>query len=107
MVGVPNTINTKQDAQVCVTMALAGELDRTQLKQKLENLFSDEMVWNFKQTVSSTSVAGNNQQIIKEKDMITGQDKYELFELDSNPNPRYIAMGFQNRAELQSLIDQL
>ena len=106
MVGVPYHLNTKEDVLTCHALALAGELDVEHLKQKLQNLLSDEKVWSFKAVVSSTYVAGANEQVMTAKDAATDQERHILYELKSNPNARFLVMGFQ-RAELQSLIDQL
>lgn len=104
MVGIPKHLNTKEDVLTCHSLALAGELDGAQLKQKLKDLLSDEKVWSFKSVVSSTYTAGDNEKVITEQ--VEGQEKHLLYELKSNPNARFIVMGFQ-KAELQSLIDQL
>lgn len=104
MVRIPYHLNTKEDVLTCHSLALAGELDGAQLKQKLQNLLSDEKVWSFKSVVSSTYAAGANEKVMTEQD--AGQEKHVLYELKSNPNARFLVMGFQ-KAELQSLIDQL
>ena len=106
MVGIPYHLNTKEDVLTCHALALSGEIDSAQLKQKLQNLLSDEKVWSFKSVVSSTYVAGANEQVMTEKDAATEQERHVLYELKSNPNACFLVMGFQ-RAELQSLIDQL
>lgn len=105
MVGIPNVLNTKQDVLNCHTLALAGELDRKELRQKLQDLLSDEKVWVFKADVSNTYKPLANEKIMTQTDM-AGVTKHVCFELKDNPNARFLQMGLAKN-ELTNLITQL
>lgn len=105
MRGIPKVLNTKEDVLNCHTLALSGELDRASLKQKLQNLFSDEKVWVFKAEVSDTYTPAANEKVMTETDA-AGVTKHVCFELQDNPNARFLQMGL-TKTELESLINQL
>lgn len=105
MVGIPKVLNTKEDVLNCHALALAGELDKEELKQKLQNLLSDEKVWVFKANVSDTYTPSANEKVMTETDK-TGATKHVCFEIQDNPNARFLQMGF-TKDELTNLITQL
>jgi hypothetical protein len=105
MIGIPYNLNTKEDVLTCHSLALSGELDKTQLKQKLQNLLSDEKVWVFKEEVSESYVPSENEKVMVETDE-AGNTKYVCYVLQDNPYARYLQMGF-TKEELTNLIAQL
>ncbi|MEW6115679.1 MAG: hypothetical protein AB1553_02105 [Nitrospirota bacterium] len=104
MRGIPAHLNTRHDVEQCVELALAGELDRAELKKRIERLLSDDMVWNFKTEVDDTYQPAQNEKVITED--VGGITKHFCFELVSNPAAVYLRMGFA-KAELQAFINQL
>lgn len=104
MVGIPEFLNTKEDVLYCHALALAGEL-KEGCKEKLQDLLSDEKVWVFKADVLDTYTPSANEQVMTETDE-TGATKYVCFELQDNPNARFLQMGF-TKEELINLITQL
>lgn len=106
MVGVPKHFNTKKDVLLCHTLALKGEFDRNEVKKKLQNLLSDEKVWAYEREVTEDYTAGENEKVIVEEDIDTGQIRHSLYVLKDNPYAYYSRLGFK-KEELQSLIDQL
>lgn len=105
MIGIPKVLNTKEDVLNCHALALAGELDKEGLKQKLQDLLSDEKVWVFKTDVLDTYTPLANEKVMTEPDG-TGATKHVCFEIQDNPNARFLQMGFI-KEELTNLITQL
>ena len=105
MKGMPKWLNSKDDVMYCVQLAMEGEIDKGILKEKLQELMSDEKVYVFKSQVTAdyTPVEGERVcEMRKEDDSI----EYHCYELQTNPNARYIQMGF-SKEELQGLINEL
>lgn len=105
MVEIPKVLNTKEDVTTCHVLALAGGLDRKELKQKLQDMFSDEKVWVFKANVAATYAPSANEKVMKETD-IAGVTKHVCFEIRDNPNARFLQMGY-TKQELTNLITKL
>jgi hypothetical protein len=101
----PDALNTKQDVLNCHALALAGEIDRKELRQKLQDLLSDEKVWVFKADVSDTYKPLADEKVMTQTDM-AGVTKHVCFKFQDNPNARFLHMGF-TKEELTNLITQL
>ena len=106
MIGVPKIFNTKEDILTCHALALAGEIDGLELKNKLQNLFADKNVWTFKAEVTDTYIPKDGEQVTKDTDPATGTEKYTCFALASNANAGFLLMGF-TETELNNLIEEL
>lgn len=105
MRGLPNVLNTKEDVYTCHALALVGELDKEGLKQKIQDLLSDEKVWVYKEEVLDTYTPSTNEKIMTHTDE-AGNTKYVCYVLQNNPHARYLQMGF-TKEELINLITQL
>lgn len=102
---IPNVLNTKDDVLSCHALALADEILKSDLKQKLQDLLSDDQVWFFQAEVTEAYAPGTNEKVMTEK-LNDETIKYVCFELRDNPNARFLQMGFQ-RTELEALISEL
>ncbi|MDI6865813.1 hypothetical protein [Thermodesulfovibrio yellowstonii] len=105
MRGIPKWLNTKEDVLRCIELAIDGQLDKQQLKKKLQDLMSDEKVYMFKQIVNEGYTPAEGERVceVKKED---GSVEYHCYELQENPNARFAQMGF-TKEELQGLINQL
>ncbi|MEJ5227174.1 hypothetical protein [Thermodesulfovibrio sp.] len=106
MKGMPKVLNTKHDVLLCHSLALEGKLSKDELRQKLLNMLSDEKVWVYKEEVSENYAPKENEKVMEQVDFETGTTKHICYELQENPNARYLQMGF-SKEELLNLINQL
>jgi hypothetical protein len=102
---IPSVLNTKDDVVVLHAQALAGIVSKSDLKQKLQDLLSDDQVWFFKEVVAEVYTPGINEKVMTQKET-DDTIKYVCFELRDNPSARFLQMGFQ-RTELEELIGEL
>jgi len=106
MIGIPKILNTKQDVLYCVELAKQNEVDKAELKVKLQNLLSDEKVWVFKAEVDASYTPAASEKVMEQKEMETGSIKYVCYELIDNPNARFLQMGL-TKNEILHLISEL
>lgn len=102
---MPKWLNSKQDILLCMELANDGQLEKEQLKKKLQDLLSDEKVYAFQQIVNEAYTASVDEKVceVKKDD---GSVEYHLYKLQENPNARFAQMGF-TKEELQNLLNQL
>jgi len=105
MRGIPKWINSKQDVLNCVELALEGQLNKQEVKKKLEDLLSDDRVYMFKSVVNEEYTASKDERVCEVKKE-GGAIEYHCYELQDNPNARYKQMGL-SKEELQDLIKEL
>ena len=105
MKGVPKWLNSKDDVLFCVQLALEGELDKNATKKKLQDLLSDEKVYVYKSTVGESYMPAENEKVCEARKE-DGSIEYHCYELQQNPNARYVQMGL-SKEEIQDLLAQL
>lgn len=105
MRGMPKWLNSKQDVLYCMELAMDGELDKAELRKKIEALLSDEKVYMFKEKVSEGYAAQEDERVceVRKED---GTVEYHCYALQENPNARFAQMGF-TKQQIQDLIQQL
>jgi hypothetical protein len=105
MKGMPKWLNSKEDVFNCMELAIEGQLDKRELKKKLQDLLSDEKVYKFSKIVNEGYTSAANERVceVKKED---GSVEYHCYVLQDNPDARYVQMGF-SKEEIQSLIREL
>lgn len=104
MIGVPKHLNTKEDVLYVYTLALQGQLPKDEVKRKIENLLSDEKIWVYKAEVESDYTPSETEKVMLQQE--TDGEKHICFELQDNPNARFLQMGF-TKEEILNLIKNL
>lgn len=104
MRGIPNKLNSKQDIETCVALAIAGDLDKVELKERLQNLLSDEKVYVFSKVVDQAYTATASEKVIESEN--DGVVTYDCFILTDNPASRFLKLGI-TKTELNAHIKKL
>ncbi|WP_028844733.1 hypothetical protein [Thermodesulfovibrio thiophilus] len=105
MRGMPKWLNSKEDVLNVVGLASDGQLSKSDVKKKINDLLSDERVYNYKAEVSSDYQPGENEKVMTEKHY-DGTEKIVCYELVENMYARYIQLGF-TKDEIISLLSSL
>ena len=105
MRGIPGVLNTRADVENCVNLALGGEIDKAELTIKIQDLLSDEKVWNFKAVVYANYNSSSTEKIIETKKE-DGTIEYHCFELFDNSHAGFLRMGL-TKIQIQNYIQQL
>lgn len=105
MRGMPKWLNSKEDVLNAAELAHDGQLSKTDVIKKINDLLSDERVYNYKAEVSSDYQPGENEKVMTEKHY-DGTEKTVCYELVDNPHARYIQLGF-TKDEISNLLRSL
>lgn len=105
MRGAPKWLNSREDVYTVAQLALDGQLDREEVKKKIQSLMSDEKVYVFDRIVNQNYTAGQDENVCETKKE-DGTVEYHCYKLQDNPNARYLQMGM-TKEEIQTILNEL
>lgn len=105
MRGAPKWLNSREDVYTVAQLAIDGQLDREEVKKKIQNLMSDEKVYVFGHIVDENYTAGQDENVceVRKEDCTV---EYHCYRLQDNPNARYLQMGL-TKDEIQTILNEL
>jgi len=106
MRGIPTVLNTRQDVLALCDAAKNGQVDREELKRKLQELLRDEIYIFDKELQSADKADGTEPEyrvlVVQKEDKTI----VEQWKLAIDPNAPYKRLGFE-KTELEDIIEQL
>ena len=109
MRGIPSFLNSKEDVYNLIDLAKTEQLDKEQVKEKIQNLLHDEYIFEYSNDVNEDYVEQEGERKRIDIDSTKSPPEVLGWRLDKlvlNPNARFKLMGLSS-IEINSLLDEL